>query len=469
MKKGTEQITKKRISFIGDKQFYAMVLTIALPIMIQNGISNFVGLLDNLMIGQVGTNSISGVAIANQLIFIYYLLVFGASAGIGIFTAQYHGLKDHEGVRQTFRAKVWVNTIITCLSISAFALFGEEMISLFLKGEGTPEDAAETLVFGFSYMKIMLFGLIPVSFTQVYSSTLRETGETKVPMYASLAAIIFNLAGNYVLIYGHFGLPALGVRGAALATVISRYIELAILIVYSHSNSEKHPYITGVYSTLVVPELLLKKFLIKSLPLMMNEGLWSLGVTTLNQCYSYRSLDAVAAINIESTIWNLAGVAFLAMGDAVGILVGQQLGKGDMDTAKDYARKLTAFTVFCGLLFGAIMAAISPFFPLFYNTTEKIRHMATNLILLNAAFMPVASYLHATYFTIRSGGRTGITMIFDSCFMLLVSVPIAYCISRFTDMDILPMMAIVLSVDLLKSVFGYFMVHSGMWAKNIIS
>ena len=458
----------KKSSLIGDKQFYKMVLGLALPIMIQNGISNFVNLLDNLMIGQVGTNALSGVAIANQLIFVYYLLTFGASAGIGIFTAQYHGTKDTEGVRYTLRTKIVVNIIISAITALVFALFGGEMVKLFLEGEGTPEDIRNTLIIGRSYLYIIIISFLPISFTQTYASTLRETGQTKVPMYASFAAVLINLVGNYILIYGHFGLPALGADGAAIATVISRFIEASILIIYTHTHKEKNPFIEGAYKTLAVPGHLLKKYLVKSMPLMMNEGLWSLGVTILNQCYSYKSYEAVASINIEVTLYNLLGVAFLAMGDAVGIIVGQILGKGDIEKAKDYAGKLTAFTVFCGVLFGFMMGLISPYFPLFYNTTDTIRNMATCFILINAMFMPVQSYLHASYFIIRSGGRTGITMIFDSCFMLMVSVPIAYYISRYTNIDIIIMMIAVLSVDLIKCIIGGAMVGAGIWARNIV-
>ncbi len=466
---------KLKGKLIGDREFYRLVLGIALPIMIQNGISNFVGLLDNLMIGRVGTEAVSGVAISNQLIFVYYLLVFGASAGIGIFTAQYHGTGDNEGIRYSFRAKLMVNMTITLMAVAVLYFLGGRFIAAFLEAEARDSSvvyiqskAAVTLSIGISYLKIMLIGLFANAVTHAYAGTLRETGETKVPMYASFAAVFVNLAGNYLLIYGHMGLPELGADGAAIATVISRFMELLILIVYTHRNADRHPFIKGALKSLYVPGHLFIKFLIKAMPLMLNEGLWSLGCTLLNQSYSYRSFDAVAAVSIESTIWNLLGVAFLAMGDAVGIIVGQILGTGDMKKARDYAVKLTAFTVFCGSIFAVLMALSSPFFPLLYNTTDQVRTLAAKLILLNALFMPVCSYLHATYFIIRSGGRTGITMIFDSCFMMLVSVPLAYILSRFTLVSVPVMMACVLSVDILKSFVGFIMVRTGIWMRKIV-
>ena len=446
-----------------------MVLTIAVPIMIQNGVSNFVNLLDNLMIGRLGTNSLSGVAIANQIIFVYYLLIFGASAGVGIFTAQYFGMGDTEGVRNTFRFKIVINTVLTIASIIFYFLMAEALIGLFLKGEGAPEDAEQTLRIGIDYMRIMLIGLIPVAITNAYAGTLRESGQTKVPMIASIAAIVVNLVGNLILIYGFLGLPAFGAKGAAIATVLSRFVELAVLAIYTGTHSASHPFIIGAFRSLIVPAGLAGKFILKSLPLMANESLWALGVTTMNQCYSYRSLKAVAALNIESTIWNLLGVAFLAMGEAVGIVVGQILGSGDIENAKDTARKMRAFTVALGTAFGIIMIAVSPVFPLFYNTSDDVRHMATLIIIIYGVLTPLYAYTHSSYFTIRSGGKTGITLIFDSCFVWVLSVPTAFCLSRFTDMNVVLMVAIVQSLEIVKCFIGGAMVVSGIWAKNIVS
>ncbi|MCR4586566.1 MAG: MATE family efflux transporter [Lachnospiraceae bacterium] len=458
---------KKR--YIGDRAFYGMILAIAVPIMVQNGISNFVSLLDNLMIGRVGTNALSGVAISNQLIFVYYLLIFGASAGVGIFTAQYFGMNDIKGVRYTFRFKLMINTILSIFSILIFFLFSDKLIELFLQGEGAVEDAEETLRLGIEYMDIMLIGLIPVGITNAFAGTLRDTGQTKAPMTASVVAIFVNLIGNALLIYGLFGLPALGAAGAAVATVISRFVEMGFIIIYTLRHAEEHQFIRGAFKDFRVPLKLVSKFILKSLPLMANETLWALGQTFLNQSYSFRSLDAVAALNIESTIWNLMGVSFLAMGEAVGIVVGQILGSGDIEKARDHARKMIAFTTLLGLAFGLLMLAVSPFFPLLYKTSDHVRHMASQFIFVCGVLMPFYAFTHASYFTIRSGGNTLITFIFDSCFVWLLSVPTAFILSRFTGLSVLYMMIIVQSLEIIKCLIGGGMVASGIWAKNIVS
>ena len=211
-----------REKLIGDRNFYKMVLMIAVPIMIQNGITNFVSLLDNIMVGQVGTEQMTGVAIVNQLIFVYNLCIFGGVSGAGIFTAQYFGQKDEEGVANTFRFKLWLAVILTGITVVIFLLFGEPLIQMYLNGSQDGGDTAAVLRYGKDYLAVMLVGLAPFMLVQVYASTLRECGRTVVPMKAGIAAVFVNLIFNYLLIYGKFGFPEMGVTGAAAATVLCR-------------------------------------------------------------------------------------------------------------------------------------------------------------------------------------------------------------------------------------------------------
>ena len=272
--------------YLGDKAFYRHVLSIAIPIIIQNGITNFVSLLDNIMVGQVGTTSMSGVSIANQLLFIFNLTVFGASGGAGIFTAQFFGRGDHVGVRYTFRYKYLICLLLSLVGIGVFLGGGENLLCMYLQGDGDPLTAQQILLHGMSYLKIMLWGLIPFSITNAYSSTLRETGQTVVPMAGGVAAVLVNLLLNFILIFGHLGIPAMGVNGAAIATVISRYVELAIVAGWTHLHKKEAPFIAGAYRSIHIPKQLLWNIFKKGIPLMTNEFLWSTGVAMLNQCYS---------------------------------------------------------------------------------------------------------------------------------------------------------------------------------------
>ena len=207
--------------YIGDRAFYRHVLAVAIPIIIQNTITNFVALLDNVMVGQVGTMQMSGVSIANQLIFVFNVCVLGGISGAGIFSAQFYGDENHVGIRQTFRFKFLLGLLLAVGGIAIFWFAGTPLISLFLQGGGEPHEIQATLQYGREYLDIMLCGLVPFAVATVYSGTLRETGQTFVPMIAGVVAVFVNLLLNYVLIFGHLGAPAMGIKGAAIATVIS--------------------------------------------------------------------------------------------------------------------------------------------------------------------------------------------------------------------------------------------------------
>ena len=454
--------------FIGDRSFYKMVLAIAIPIMIQNGISNFVSLLDNIMIGRVGTEPMSGVAIVNQLLFVYNLCLFGGVSGAGIFTAQYFGQKNDEGIRRTVRLKLWIVTVITALTALLLLAAGNDLISFYLRGEGSAESAAATLLYGRQYLLIMLAGLPPFMMVQVYSSTLRECGQTILPMKAGIAAVIINLILNYILIYGKLGAPALGVAGAALATVISRYAEAAIVLIHTHRRKERNPFVTGLYTTLKVPLSLTRKILVKGTPLLLNETLWAAGMAMLTQCYSVRGLNVIAAQNISNTINNVFNIVFIALGDSVAIVVGQLLGAGKMKEARDADNKMITFSVMCCTLVAAAMFFLAPFFPLLYNTEGDVRILARDFIMINAFFMPQNAFLHASYFTLRSGGRTVVTFLFDSVFIWCVSVTIAFTLSRFTSLPVTVVYTLVQTGDILKCVIGFLLVKKGVWLRNIV-
>lgn len=453
-----------------EKNFYRRVLSVALPMMIQNGITNFVQMLDNLMVGQVGTIPMSGVAIVNQLMFVFNLCVFGAASGAGIFTAQFMGCEDHKGIRHTFRFKVLVGLLLSGLGAGLFLGFGRELIGLYLTGEGTPQDAASTMEYGLRYLKVMLLGLLPFALSNAYSGTLREIGETKVPMLAGIVAVGVNLVGNYILIFGHFGAPQLGVVGAAVATVISRYVELAIVAVWTHCNSRRHPFITGALRSFRIPGKLTGDIVRRGMPLLLNEFLWSTGMAFLSQCYSTRGLEVVAAFNIATTISQVSNVVFLSLGNAVGILMGQMLGAGiPADQIRRDNKRMIHMCVAVCFGVGAVTVLLSGVFTGLYNTTESVRSIAVGLICLSAVMMPVNSYNNAMYFTLRSGGQTFVTFIFDSGFSWCVCVPVAYVLSRFTDMPILPLYGICVGVDVFKVFIGKYLLDKGVWIRRIVS
>ena len=454
-------------SYLGNRRFLQEFMIIAMPIAIQNGITNFVSMLDNLMVGQLGTHQMNGVSIVNQINLIPYLALFGAMAGAGIFTAQFYGSGNSEGIKYTFRFKLCVGVLVVAVAVFISAVWGGNLISLFLHSENS-DDVELTMKYGMEYLSVVMWSIVPFSLCQVYVSTMREVGQTVVPMKAGIAAVVVNVVMNWVLIFGKFGLPAMGVKGAALATIIARVTELAIVSVWLHTHSSDFSFVKGLLSSLRIPARLTRRIVIKCIPLIINESLWAFGMTALNQSYSTRGLDAVAGVNICSTLSNVFCVFFIAAGDAIAIMVGQLLGAGKKEEARRSDRILCTYSVLGSAMMGLIMAACAPFFPLFYNTTDNVRYLATVMLLVSSFMLPVIALTNAAYFTLRSGGNTFITFIFDGFYMLCVVVPLAFLLTRLTNLPIIPVYLICQITEAVKAVIGLVMVRKGIWVNNIV-
>ena len=458
-----------RERMFGDRDFYAQVVAVVVPIIIQNTVSNVVSLLDNVMVGRVGTLQMSAVAIVNQLLFVFNLCIFGGLAGAGIFATQYAGAHDDKGVRDCFRVKWMIALSMLACALVVLIAFPKRLIGMYLAQETAQADAAATLGFGMDYLTVMLWGLLPFGVSQVYASTLREVGETRLPMFASVAAILVNLVFNYFLIFGKCGFPELGVTGAAIATVLSRYVETAVIMVYTHMKSHHFGFIRSAYRSLRVPKPLIISILRRGTPLLVNEFLWSSGMAVLLQCYSVRGLDVVAACNIATTVSNLFKVVFLSMGNAVAIMVGQALGANDIERAKNCTWRLMTLSVGSNLIMATLLTLFAPAIPNIYNTEPHVRQIATQLIYVVAVMMPAYSFSHCCYFTLRSGGKTIITFLFDSVFTWCVNVPAAWLLAYKTGLGIVPLYFGVQALEMVKVVVGFVLVKKGVWIHNIVA
>lgn len=458
-----------RRKLVGDRAFYAQMIAIVVPMIIQNTVTNVVSLLDNVMVGRVGTLEMSAVAIVNQLLFVFNVCIFGGLSGAGIFATQYAGAQDDNGVRHCFRIKWMIVLGMMAFALLIFLTIPERLIGIYLAGDTHADDVAKTLAFGMDYLLVMLWGLLPFAVAQVYASTLREMGETKLPMMASVIGILTNLIFNYLLIFGKFGFPEMGVTGAAVATVLSRYLEMAIIVVYTHGRQDYFSFIHGAYRSLHVPGHLLGAVGKKGMPLLVNEFFWSIGMAFLMQCYSVRGLDVVAATNIASTVSNLFKVVFMSMGSAVAIMVGQALGANEGEKAKDIAWKLMAAAVASNAVMAVLLALLSPVIPMIYNTEQNVRDIAQKMLLIVSVMMPFYSFCHCCYFTLRSGGRTIITTIFDSGYTWVVAAPVAYMLAYLTDMPIVPLYFCVQGMEIIKCIMGFIMVEKGIWIRNIVA
>ncbi len=453
--------------FIGTRAFYRTLLAVTVPILIQNGITNFISLLDNVMVGTLGTEQMSGVSIVNQLIFVFNLTIFGALSGAGLFGAQLHGKGDVEGVRHTFRFKLYVSLALAIGAILLFLFGGEWLISLYLHEGSETGDLVLTMHYAKKYLAVALVGLLPYTLAQVYASTLREVGETVPPMVAGLLGVFFNLILNTLLIFGNLGFPRMGVEGAALATVIARFFECACVILWTHTHASRCPFIKGAYRSPRVPLALARRIAATGTPLLVNEALWAAGQAMLLQCYSLRGIAVVSAMNISNTVFNTFSVVYMSVGVAVSILLGHRLGANEQERARTEARQMIAFAGTLGLCVGVIVILLSSAFPLLYNTTDEVRTLAAALTVVIGLYAPFHGILNSSYFTIRSGGKTFITFLFDSGFVWGINIPVTLALVTLTPLSPVAVYVVCHLTELIKLVIGVLLVRSGTWCRNI--
>jgi len=442
-------------------------LKLAIPIMIQNGVTNAVGLVDHIMVGSLGTEAMSAVSIIGQLLFVFSLAIIGGLAGPGIYTAQFYGHGNTEGVRAATRMKALIAVTVTVVGIAVLLIGEDFLIQLYLHGESEEIDVALTIAYAQDYLRIMLLGLPALAVTQIYASSLRETGDSVRPMAAGVVSVAADILFNYLLIFGSLGFPKLGVVGAAIATVIARYLEMTVLVLWAYLRRKKHPFIEGLWRTLRIPREIRREMLVKTVPIFLNEFLWSAGIAVMTQCYSVRGLEVIAGVNISNVLCNLLIVVFVALGYSVGILVGQSLGAGNFEEAKKKSFTLTWFTGLICILLAAALIVLSDVFPTLYNTTAEVRELASQFIVITALFFPVQGILNALYFTLRSGGKTLVTFLFDSVFSWAVTVPAAFILCNFTELPIIAVYTIIQAADILKIVIGAIMIRKGVWVKNL--
>lgn len=455
--------------FIGTKSFYKLLFIIVIPIILQQFITQFVGLVDNLMIGQVGDSEMTGVSLSNQLLFIYNLGIFGSLAGASIFASQYFGSRNKEGFHEAVRFKWLMALSIFILSTIIFVLFSEPLLKSFItSNDGDSTDPDIVLKTGKNYLMIMIIGNLPFAIKEIYATSLREMKETFFPMLSGVIAILINLLFNYLLIFGKFGFPELKVAGAAIATVISRFVEMILVIVYTHIKRKKYIFFTDTYKKIAIKKSSIKQFLPKSVLLLTNEILWSLGLTLILQSYSLRGLDTVASLNICNTVTNVFLTIGTALGNATAIIIGNMLGANKEKEAKESSLVILGFSVVITLFFSAIMLVCAYFVPNIYNASNHIKELATTLIIIGAIFLPFHSWNSCCYFTLRAGGKVLLTMFFDCIFVCLVRFPIIYILSKFTGLDIITVYIISNAIEASKSIAGYILVKKGIWLKTIV-
>ncbi|MDA3932161.1 MAG: MATE family efflux transporter [Tenericutes bacterium] len=442
----------------GDKAFYKRVIIIAMPIVIQQLITSSVQLVDNLMVGSLGELAIGAVSVVNQLYFVVIIVTFGAMGGAGIFSAQFFGSKQHDKLKQTFRFKLLIALVLSTSAILIFSLFGEYFISLFT-------DNPTTISWGMDYLNIAKWVMIPLTISSAISSTFREIGITKPLLKISSVAILLNVVLNYLLIFGNFGFPKLGIEGAAIATLVSRTLEFILLYVLLVFKGKV--FNTSLLKIFRIDGLLFKVIIITAIPLVINEFLFSFGQTFFMQSYATRGDNALAAINITNAISQLVFITFGGIGTAVAVFVGNTMGENKLKEAKANSMKIIVFAVMFAFVLGIVLFILSFFVLNLYDISSETEFIAKFNIRVNAFMIPVISLYMVLYFTLRSGGDTRSTMIMDSGYIWVVQVPVIFVLSRFTNLPVIFLYLIIQSLELPKVILAYSRYKKEYWLRNL--
>jgi putative MATE family efflux protein len=443
-----------------DRQYFSALLNTALPIAIQNFISSALNAVGVLMIGQLGESSVAGVGLANQIFFLLNLMLFGIVSGSAIFTAQYWGRGDLTNIRRV---------VVLCLGISLAAGAGFTVIALGLPRQAMGLYTSDPAVVevGANYLGIIGFSYIATAVSFTYMVQLRATGNVRTPMLVSVTALGLGAALNYILIFGLFGLPVMGVAGAALGTCIARLGECAAMLVVTYAG--RLPTAARLADLRGLNRVFVKHYLVTVTPVVANETVWSMGITIYNMVYARIGTEAIAAINITSTIEGMLFVIFIGMSNASAILIGNRIGAGEEELAFTYARRSLIISAALGVLGGAVLILISGPVVNYYKISALAAESARGiLIVLGCVMWMRVSNMMLIVGILRSGGDTGFSLVLDVGTVWLVGIPMALLGAFVFKLPVYWVVAMVMLDELTKFAGGLYRFQSKKWMNNLV-
>ncbi len=435
------------------------MFSIALPVVFQGLLTNSLSFVDTLMIGQLGEKAIAAVGLANQMFFLISLLFFGISSGSSIFLSQFWGARNEKDIQ-----------MVMGLSATA-AFFGAlfaALVSFFLPTQLMHIFTYDAVVvsFGVSYLKIVAISYIFTAISNVLSTALRVIGHAKIPLGVALFSLTMNAIGNYLLIFGVGPFPELGVAGAAIATAISRLAEVALLLYITY---RKHPVIAIKNRTAFSWDKAFLRIIVPtSLPVIFNEMLWSLGMTTYKIAFSKIGISALAAVNVNEAIANLFFVAMMGVSNATLIMIGIKIGEGRTDLARLYAKRFTIIALIAGIGAGLMQALMAPWFATLFNITAEVRRTAILCLLVNSLLLPIKSInMSVIVGTLRAGGDTRFSMFAEMFGVWAVGVPLAFFGVLVLHLNIYQVYMLLGMEELTKLVLGLVRLKRGKWITDL--
>lgn len=438
--------------------FRRAVLSIAVPSMLQQLITSFVNLLDNLMIGQLSTHAIAAVAAANRFFVIGFFAVVGITSAATIYIAQFHGANNVEGERQSFRYMLLSAWVVFLPFFCAAQLFPRQIIGFFNHDPGLVEPALD-------YIPIAALSFLPQLVSYSCQNSMRALGHTRLPLVITISTVFMNAIWNWILIFGHLGFPALGVTGAALGTLIARIVELAVTLLAMRLNH--FSFSTRIRDLFKLRLTLVRAITRRGLPLCLNEIGYFFGIALLFRFYATRGTDTMAALTISGTTSDLFSVLFGGMAAATTVIVSQPLGRGHLEEARSNAYRIQRFSTRLAALFGVLLFGASFITPQLYNVEPHVRGLATQLIRIVSFMYWIYMANSQTFYILRAGGDTRSTLILDTGYMFAVNISVVSAVTYLTEAPIQLLYLIGQLTDLFKLILSRRFLRRETWLKNL--
>lgn len=447
------------INLFNDKKFFKALFRLAIPIVLQNLVLSSLNLVDTIIIGGLGETAIASVGLANQYFFLLNLLLFGIASGSSIFTAQYWGNKDIKNIKRVLGICIITGGLAAFLFTLGGLLVPRQILSIFSKD-------AEVINLGAQYLRIIAFSYVMTSISFSYSFTLRSTGQVKIPMAVSITALGINTALNYMLVYGLFGFPHMGISGSAVATLIARSVEMILIlsIVYRTKNV-----IAGSFKELLdLSSEFVKSFFKVTVPVILNESIWALGVTLYSVVYARMGTEVIASTNISSTIERITWVIFMGLGNAGAVMIGNKIGKGDKEEAFTYAKRFIILGPALAIIGGILVFFNSHFILSAYKVSPVVYNYASKNLIVFSVFLWVKVFNFTSIVGIlRSGGDTKFCLFIDTSGVWLIGVPLAFLGGLVWHLPVYWVYTLVFMEEIYKLILGLPRILSKKWINNL--
>lgn len=444
-----------------DKNFLRKTVMIALPVAMQGMLNTVVNLVDNLMIGSLGSTAIASVGLANKVFFVFTLLVFGINSGSGVLAAQYWGNQDVKSIKKVLGLALSLAVTGSAAFMIPACAYPRMLMRIFTTSEAS-------IGMGAAYLAVAAFSYPCTAVTNTYVGMLRAVNRVKEPVVISCAAIVTNIVFNYILIFGKFGAPAMGVVGAALATLIARVVEMTLILCVVYLG--RTPLAGGARDLFGWSRAFLRKFFVTALPVICNEFIWGLGTTIYSMAYGRMGDDAVAAITIATTIQDLVVVLFQGLSAATAVILGNEMGAGNLKRAETYGKNFFILQFLVTVVMAGVCVSLRWSFISLYQPgiSDGVAQSVSRCIIVFALFSPFRMFNYVNVVgVLRSGGDTAMCLFIDTSGVWFIGIPLAFIGGLWLKQPIHIVYAMVTLEEVYKAVVGYVRYRQKKWLRNL--